>query len=168
MAGSGRAPESDRSRDRRRPTGRDRQTELQPTARNHPAHPLLELQRAAGNAAVQRAIVGVQHSARPGSIQRHVSPATAAMGMSNHANIMLHGAEVAAAAQQLAALGQSINQDSVNTLIHSVQAESYAAPLAGQTGGSGDSDYASSGVGDDPFLSPTLGLPRFGGGPGLL
>ena len=128
-------PQSSRATDTSRV--RDPRTPSQPRDNHGERSPLLDLQQRAGNAAVT-ALVGP-------TVQRHVSPATAAMGMSNHASIILHGAQLMTAnqqlqmtAQQLTAIEQGVNQDAINTIIHNVQAESYPAAQPTPQPASGD------------------------------
>ena len=94
-------------------------------------HPILALQRSAGNRAVQR-VLG--HQPRATHIQRHVAPGTVALGQSLHASLLGHFAdltlqnlELRQTASEVGATADGVLNDTTDFILYSVSAETYDA-----------------------------------------
>lgn len=127
------------------------------------AHPLLDLQRLAGNRAVQRLVAG-DGSGRPARLQRMViqrvlSPSTAAMGRKATGDLMSKwaGATLAtdAAKNQITSVNKSVSD--LLEPITSVSMTLYIAETEPAPGGGGNA--AQSGTAEPPANSGPVSLP---------
>ena len=98
-------------------------------------HPILALQRAAGNRAVQRALGHDPWPAhRATHIQRHVAPGTVALGqmlsaslLGHFADLTLQNMELQQTASEVGATADGVLNDNTDFIVYSVSAETYDA-----------------------------------------
>jgi len=161
MAQKGRIADQASSRDARRQPGESgRRTPGLPG----PDHPLLSMQQIAGNAAVTRLVEPVAATA-PGTVQRHMSPATYNRGSQAAGDVMVNallvgnqGLELQNIGGKLQSLERSLMANAADATVSTVEAHVYNAPLGGQTApasGSPPSSSGATGTGGGPISAYT-------------